>query len=242
MSGEKNRAEAQRWLTAQGDLDTARILLENGRWAHACFHAQQAGEKALKALWYNRDLDPWGHSVLRLIDELRTACPSAHEILRDLLEAAGRLDRYHVPTRYPNGLHDIKAILEAYKFQPRLEKRHEQLKSVQNLAPVWLKNVSRVEALLFLYFIALLVHALLEREVRQGMVREGLECLPLYPEERECKAPRTERLLDVFALLQRHRLFRAGQEIQRFEPELSELHRQILDLMRLPYDVFRSRS
>ena len=68
----------------------------------------------------------------------------------------------------------LKAILEAYKFQPKLEKRHEQLKSVQNLAPVWLKNVSRIEALLFLYFIALLVHALLEREIRQGIAREGL--------------------------------------------------------------------
>jgi transposase len=136
----------------------------------------------------------------------------------------------------------LKAILEAYKFQPKLEKRHEQLKSVQNLAPVWLKNVSRIEALLFLYFVALLVHALLEREVRQGMLRERLNCLPLYPEERECKAPSTERLLDVFAPLQRHRLFKAGREIQLFEPELGDLHRQILDLMRLPHTVFRGVS
>ena len=134
----------------------------------------------------------------------------------------------------------LKAILEAYKFQPKLEKRHEQLKSVQHLAPVWLKKVSRIEALLFLYFIALLVHALLEREIRQGMAREGLECLPLYPEERECKAPSTERVLDVFAPLQRHRLRRADRLVQVFEPELSDLHRQILDLMHLPADVFRS--
>ena len=136
----------------------------------------------------------------------------------------------------------LKAILEAYKFQPKLEKRHEQLKSVQNLAPVWLKSVSRIEALLFLYFIALLVHALLEREVRQGMAREGLECLPLYPEERECKAPSTERLLDVFAPLQRHRLLKAGHQIQVFEPELGDLHRQILDLMWLPHTVFCGAS
>jgi len=134
----------------------------------------------------------------------------------------------------------LKAILEAYKFQPKLEKRHEQLKSVQDLAPVWLKKVSRIEALLFLYFVALLVHALLEREIRQGMAREGLECLSLYPEERQCKAPSTERVLDVFAPLQRHRLRRADRLVQVFEPELSDLHRQILDLMHLPADVFRS--
>ena len=48
------------------------------------------------------------------------------------------------------------AILAAGKFQPCPEKRHEQLKAVQDLAPVWVKNVSRIEALLFRYFIALL--------------------------------------------------------------------------------------
>lgn len=133
----------------------------------------------------------------------------------------------------------LKQILEAYKFQPKLEKRHEQLKSVQDLAPVWLKNVARIEALLFLYFVALLVHALLEREVRQGMAREKIESLPLYPEERECRAPSTERILDLFAPLERHRLRKRGNLIQVFEPELGKLHRKILALMRLPGSAFR---
>lgn len=34
-------------------------------------------------------------------------------------------------------------ILEAYKFQPHLEKRHEQLKSVEDVAPVYLKQITR---------------------------------------------------------------------------------------------------
>ena len=131
-------------------------------------------------------------------------------------------------------------ILEAYKFQPKLEKRHEQLKSVQDLAPMWLKNVSRIEALLFLYFVALLVHALLERDVRRGRAREQLDRLPLYPEERECRAPSTERILDVFAPLQRHRLRKKGRLVQIFEPDLNELHRQILGLMRLPTALFKA--
>jgi transposase len=134
----------------------------------------------------------------------------------------------------------LRQILEAYKFQPRLEKRHEQLKSVQHLTPVWLKNVSRIEAVLFLYCVALLVHALLEREVRQGMAREHLTHLPLYPEERDCTAPSTERILDVFAPLQRHRLRRGGRPVQVFEPELNRLHTQILGLMRLPASIFCS--
>ncbi len=133
----------------------------------------------------------------------------------------------------------LQQILAAYKFQPKLEKRHEQLKSVQDMAPVWLKNVTRIEALLFLYFVALLVHALLERELRQGMAREKVDSLPLYPEERECRAPSTERILDLFAPLQRHRLRKRGNIVQVFEPELGKLHTKVLALMRLPVSAFR---
>ena len=136
----------------------------------------------------------------------------------------------------------LKQILEAYKFQPKLEKRHEQLKSVQDIAPVWLKNIGRIEALLFVYFIALLVHALLEREVRKAMAREKIDRLPLYPEERECRYPSTERILDLFAPLQRHRLRKSGHLVRVFEPELTDLHRQILQLMDLPDSVFRLPS
>ena len=43
MSTEKYRAEALRWFqTAESDLDAARILRPSGKFAHACFHAQQA--------------------------------------------------------------------------------------------------------------------------------------------------------------------------------------------------------
>jgi transposase len=133
-----------------------------------------------------------------------------------------------------------KEILAAYKFQPSLEKRHEQLKTVQDLAPVWLKNVSRIEALLFLYFIALLVHALLEREVRQGMAKANISSLPLYPEERDCRAPSTERILDLFQPLQRHRLNQNARLIQIFEPELLPLQRVILQLIGLPTSAFRN--
>ena len=62
MSAEKNIREASRWLaTADGDLEAAVILKETGKFAHSCFHAQQAGEKAIKALWFFADANPWGH-------------------------------------------------------------------------------------------------------------------------------------------------------------------------------------
>lgn len=108
MSVEKNRDEANRWMTtARGDIESARILLANRRYAHACFHAQQAAEKSLKAAWYLQDADPWGHSVRRLIESLNEINSALHSALKPLSEKGAKLDRYHIPTRYPNGLPEL---------------------------------------------------------------------------------------------------------------------------------------
>jgi HEPN domain-containing protein len=74
-------------------------------YAQACFHCQQAAEKAVKALWYAIDADPWGHSVKRLILDY----PKKSELsdLETLLEKASLLDQYYIPTRYPHGLPDL---------------------------------------------------------------------------------------------------------------------------------------
>ena len=108
MSAEKNRLEASRWLeTAREDVTTSEVLFTAGRFAHSCFHSQQAGEKALKAVWYLRGADPWGHSVRKLIEDLRHVDLPSFSALAALTEDAARLDRYYIPTRYPNGLPDI---------------------------------------------------------------------------------------------------------------------------------------
>lgn len=108
MSIDKNRQEAHRWMrTALDDLHTARILRDNAKFAHSCFHSQQAGEKALKALWHDYDADPWGHSLKKLLDELAGIDKAVHEQFKLLHREALVLDRYYIPTRYPNGLPDI---------------------------------------------------------------------------------------------------------------------------------------
>ena len=108
MSTEKSRKEAERWLsTADDDLDTARILKKNKKYAHACFHAQQAGEKAVKAVWYFLDSDPWGHSIKKLIDDLVRIDKKVYNSLKNLGKNGMILDRFYIPTRYPNGLPEI---------------------------------------------------------------------------------------------------------------------------------------
>lgn len=62
-----------------------------------------------------------------------------------------------------------KDVLKAYKYQPWPEKRFSQFKSIHNAAPLLFKSVTRVEANLFVFFIALMIQALIEREVRAKM-------------------------------------------------------------------------
>lgn len=106
MSRTKNRSEADRWLlTAEEDLKAAEVLFRGAMYAQACFQAQQAGEKAVKALWYFSDADPWGHSVQRLILDFphRADIPDADT----WIEWGALLDKFYIPTRYPNGLPDL---------------------------------------------------------------------------------------------------------------------------------------
>lgn len=82
-------------------------------------------------------------------------------------------------------------LLAAYKRQPHLEKRFAQFKSQFEVALVFLKSIQRVVALLTVYFFALVIQALIERELRLAMKREGIDSLPFYPEQRKCRAPCT---------------------------------------------------
>jgi len=67
-----SQQEAARWLSqAENDIAFAEVGLREGFYAQACFLAQQAAEKALKAVHYGKGARfVLGHSVLHLIQEL----------------------------------------------------------------------------------------------------------------------------------------------------------------------------
>jgi transposase len=60
-------------------------------------------------------------------------------------------------------------VLRTYKQQPYLEKRHSTLKTVEQVCPVYLKKPQRIEAMLFLYFVGLMIISLIERNIRNKM-------------------------------------------------------------------------
>ena len=73
------------------------------------------------------------------------------------------------------------------------------------------------------------------------MKRCGLAHIPLYPEERACHAPTAEQIFRLFSLPTRTTLFEDDRAVQVFDPELSDLQRQVLRLIGAPVSAYISR-
>ena len=103
-------SRARDWMRqALRDLAHAERSLEMGDYEWACFAAQQAAEKAVKALYESRNMEVWGHSVSRMLESL----PGGLRPNGDLIDKAKELDRHYIPTRYPN-FHSEGAPLDYY--------------------------------------------------------------------------------------------------------------------------------
>jgi transposase len=105
---------------------------------------------------------------------------------------------------------------------------------------VFLKNEGRIEALFTLYFLALLVQALIERELRVAMKREKIAKLPLDPEQRVCAhPPHRTQILGLFSFAERHELIQDGNTVEVFDVQFTDLQRQLLALRGVPERAFR---
>jgi transposase len=132
----------------------------------------------------------------------------------------------------------LRAVFEAHKGQAGIERRFRQTKAVHEIAPVFLKNEGRIVALFTLYFVALLVEALIEREIRNSMKASGIKALPLYPEERESSLPTANTIFRIFSFVDRETVFEDGRTVANFEPELTDLQKQILNLLGVPLSAY----
>lgn len=123
-----------------------------------------------------------------------------------------------------------KEVLLIYKYQPYVEKRHALFKTELEVAPVYIKKPNRVAGLVHAVFLAMTLDALIERALRQGMQREGIEALPILPEGRLTKTPTTARLLEIFSAVSWYE-FKRGDETVTFPIKLSTLQKQLLQLL-----------
>lgn len=87
------------WLgEARAEFRAAQDLFRHQHWAWCCFTAQQAAEKALKALCDYLRILQFGHNLNLLLE----AVEQFTSIPEPVRTASARLNRYYIPTRYPN--------------------------------------------------------------------------------------------------------------------------------------------
>ena len=136
-------------------------------------------------------------------------------------------------TNLDSKTYTAKKVLEIYKFQPFLEKRHSQIKTYQEIAPVYLKKAERVVAFLHMHVMALMVASLIERKLRLAMRKKRITSLPIYPENRSCASPTIFDIVRLFRNVERYEVV-AGDDTMIFPAELTRTQKEVLTLLDVP--------
>lgn len=97
-----NKQEALDWLEqAEHNLKVAISNFENGFYSDSCFMAEQSAQVALKSyIIYHKKRYIWEHSI----QELSIICCKYDKDFESLITNGKILDKYYIPTRYPNAL------------------------------------------------------------------------------------------------------------------------------------------
>lgn len=132
-----------------------------------------------------------------------------------------------------------KKVLETYKEQPFLEKRFCTLKSVLDVAPIYLTTPKRIEAMLLLYFFALMIVSLIERQIRQSMKEQKVEALPILPQKMKTKRPTLNNLRYLFRDTIMVVIPTPNKNEKIFiQKGLDKIHRKVLKLLKIPDETY----
>lgn len=96
------------WMEfALDDLESGEILLRESKFNMACFHAQQAAEKALKGyLVFNQISSPRIHNLVELIN----LCGKIDDGFYGFKTKMATLNQFYAPTRYPDAVVGIAPV------------------------------------------------------------------------------------------------------------------------------------
>jgi len=88
-----------RWLEfALDDLDSAEIMMREGKYNNVCYFSHQAAEKGLKGFLENNRVNP---PRIHDLVELLKLCKNLIEGFEQFLPQARTLNQFYIPTRYP---------------------------------------------------------------------------------------------------------------------------------------------
>lgn len=217
--------------TAQKAADNVLSEVGAGRWLRARARAEDASE-------YKQVSPGRPGKTTKYRKAERSIIVFEVEEIGEAILADSRTDGLFAMTTNDEKMNSAE-LLEAYKYQPFLEKRNEQLKSVLAVMPVFLQRPERVAALLFLYYLAVMTFALIEREIRRAMKAEGIDALPLYPEGRPARSPTADLVLRNFAGIRRSELVgKAGSSLKTFHDPLTDVAVEALRLLGVSTDAY----
>ena len=139
-----------------------------------------------------------------------------------------------------NHLLDAGEVLRMYKRQSYLEKRMYTKKSILDVAPVFLKKQRRIEAVLLLYFFALMIVSLIERKIRLKMTKQRIEKLPILPQKMNTKKPTWNNIRYFYRNIHLSLIIKNKVPIQADVQGLSELHKKVCKLIGVPTSAYKN--
>jgi transposase len=134
---------------------------------------------------------------------------------------------------------EASEVLRKYKSQPFLEKRMYTKKTILEVAPVFIKKEHRIEAMLFLYFVALMIVSLIERKIRMNMASEKIDKLPILPQGMNTKKPTWNNIRYFYRNVHYSQIIRDGVCIQAVVQGIGALHERINRLLEIPESVYK---
>jgi transposase len=139
-----------------------------------------------------------------------------------------------------NHLLDAAEVLRMYKRQSYLEKRMYTKKSILDIAPVFLKKERRIEAVLLLYFFALMIVSLIERNIRLNMTKEKIEKLPILPQKMNTKKPTWNNIRYFCRNIHLSVIIKNKVPIQADVQGFSQLHKKVCELVEVPCSAYKN--
>ena len=129
----RNREQAERWLKqAIHDFKVAQKHSADLFSSDACFMAEQTAQKALKAfLYFSGERFIHFHSVTKLV----SICTQKESSFLKWVDQAKLLDKYYIPTRYPDALPEPAVPYEEFtqnEAKEAVESARQILEQVKN--------------------------------------------------------------------------------------------------------------
>jgi transposase len=132
----------------------------------------------------------------------------------------------------------LHEAMMAHKNQYNCEHTNRRAKSGLNLEPIYLHTPERIEAILFLFKIALQLLVLMERTARRNIAQRDRGLDQLMPNSNDVRNPKTESLLAAFKYVVQGRVLLNDGSLHGFISQLTASQKDILTILEVPSDYF----